>query len=119
MEKTAAITKKDESKRLIYCVVLEPDSFDLQNDSITTDEIERAAHQYAMESRIVGLQHEEVAKAYVVESFIAPVDFETVKKGSWVMAIKVPDDAIWQAIINDELTGLSIGGVGEREAISG
>lgn len=116
---------QDEARQLVYGVVLEPDSEDTQGDVITADEIEKAAHTFLLDSRIVGDSHRKnqadtiiQADAGVVESFISPVDFqmdgETIRKGSWVVAVKVHDPEMWAAIQKGEYGGFSIGGFGER-----
>jgi len=108
-----------DAQQIIYCVVLEPDTEDLQGDVISAQEIEKVAHEYAIESRVVGDSHSTVADASVVETFIAPADFpagdgSVIKKGSWVMAIKIHDKSLWYAVQAGEYDGLSIGGFGER-----
>lgn len=115
----------DKPKQILYCVALEPDSEDLQEDVIDAGEIEKTAHDYLLNSRVVGNSHLKNTRgtiipvdAGVVESFIAPVDYEvggeTIKKGSWVMAIKVYDTELWKSVEAGDITGISIGGVGER-----
>jgi DNA adenine methylase len=57
-------------------------------------------------------------KVKLLESYLAPADFELngqqVKQGTWMMAVKVLDDALWQAVKSGELTGFSIGGSAVR-----
>jgi hypothetical protein len=59
-----------------------------------------------------------VAKASIIESYIAPTDFkcngQVVKSGSWVMGVKIFDKDLWQAIKKGEITGFSIAGRGTR-----
>lgn len=114
----AVFKSSDEEKRLVYGVVLAPDEFDLQEDILSFDTIEKAAHNFLVRSRILGEQHLTKAKAEVVESFLAPVDYpmgeELVKKGSWVVVTKVHDDELWGDIKKGVYTGFSIGGVGRR-----
>lgn len=110
---------KAAAKRLVYGVVYEPDVVDLHGDYTTAEEIEKAAHTYLREYRLVGDQHVELADAEVVESFIAPVDYTApdgtqVRKGSWVMGVKVHSDALWAEIEKGAYTGFSIGGQAER-----
>lgn len=120
----------DAAKQILYCVVLEPDTEDLQKDITAAGEIEKAAHQYLLDSRVVADSHRKnncgnliEVDAGVVESFIAPVDYEVgtakIAKGSWVIAVKVYDTEIWKAVENGEITGVSIGGFGERVEIDG
>jgi hypothetical protein len=108
-------------KQILYCVVAEPDVEDLQGDILTADEIEKMAHLYLAEHRLVGDSHETVAKAAPVESFIAPMDLvvegEQIKKGSWVIAIKVYESELWSAVEKGEYNGVSIGGTGVRTPV--
>lgn len=117
----AKISKSDAPRQIVYGVVLEPGTFDAQNDTMTVDEIEKTAHAYLVRSRVVGDSHSRRAPANVVESFIAPVDFELdaekVLKGSWVMGVKVADQKLWGGVENGDYTGFSVGGFGVRELI--
>ncbi|MBW2672593.1 MAG: hypothetical protein JRD89_04140, partial [Deltaproteobacteria bacterium] len=118
----AAIIKADEEQRLVYGVVLEPDTVDTQGDTISADEIEAAAHRFLVKSRVVGDRHSKRAKAEVVESYIAPMDFEwggqKVKKGSWILGVHISDGRLWQAVKKGEYTGFSVGGFGIREEVA-
>lgn len=120
-EKNTSFITKDLKKQIVYCVVLEPETVDLQGDVISAEEIEKAAHEYMEKHRLIGDAHQEIGvQAVPVESFIAPVDMavgdgEAIKKGSWVMAIKVNDPELWGAVESGEYTGFSIGGTGIRE----
>ena len=115
------IFKADDEKRIVYGIVLEPDSVDLQGDVLALDTIENAAHKYLIASRLVGDGHSQKAEAEVVESYLAPTDVElggqVIRQGTWVMGVKVLDDSMWQAVKDGEYTGFSIGGRGERKEI--
>lgn len=112
------ILKRDEEKRLVVGVVLEPGVIDAHNDIVTEEEIEKAAHSFLMRSRVIGLQHSEKGPVDVVESYVAPVDMEVngemVRKGSWIMAVKVHGEAVWKDVKAGKYTGFSIGGFAER-----
>jgi DNA adenine methylase len=112
------IAKADE-QQIVYGVVLEPEVVDAQGDIISAEEIEQAATWWMENSQTVGARHRQTADARVVQSFIAPVDFDMsggiVRKGSWVMAVKVYDPSLWAAVKAGEITGFSIGGYGVRE----
>lgn len=118
-EYNSTILKLDDSKRLVYGVVLEPNSIDAQEDSITEEEIEKACH-YFMKSRVIGDRHKKTAQAELVESYLAPVDFtsnnQEVKKGSWIIAVKIHSDSLWKAVREGKYTGFSVGGYGTRIA---
>lgn len=120
--KSARTGKSEDGseERYILGVVLEPDSVDSQGDTISAEEIRHAAHGYMEEHGNVGLQHQVFVngKIKIIESYIAPTDFsigdELVKAGTWLMAFRVLDDSIWQAIKDGLLDGLSIGGTGRK-----
>lgn len=114
---TMKVLKSDgERKRVIMGVALVPDEVDLQDDIISAEEVERAAHQFMLNKGVIGIMHEEfpTGASSVVESFIAPHDMilgtDTVSKGSWVLGVKVFDDGLLKRIEEGEFTGFSIGG---------
>jgi len=109
------IAKYDKKKGIVYGVVLEPDVVDLQGDSETAEEIERAAHKFLIESRKIDINHWFISKdCYVVESYIAPIDFnwenQKVRKGSWILGTLIKSKALRDKIESGELTGYSIKG---------
>ena len=118
------VAKVDKDKQIVYGVVLTPDEVDGQGDYITAEDIEESAHNYMMNYRIVGAQHRKPMDAVPVESFIAPQDLkwdggmygpQDVKKGAWVMAVKVNNPSDWKKVLKGEYTGFSVGGSGQRE----
>lgn len=116
----------NDEQRLVYGVVYEPGVEDAHGDTMTAEEIEKAAHgfmtHYARLEGDSGTDH--LAKVgrhdiTIVESFIAPADFmlgaQRVKKGSWVMAAKVWNDRLWKGVKSGKFTGWSFEGWGRRE----
>ena len=120
LSKSARVEKTEDGneERYILGVVLEPDSVDSQGDTISAAEIRQAAHRYMEEHGNVGLQHQVFVngKINIIESYVSHVDFtigtELVKAGTWLMAFRVVDDSIWEAVKSGTLDGLSIGGIG-------
>ncbi len=110
----------EDEKRLVYGVVLVPDEVDSQGDIMPSDVVEEAAHDYLASSRALSKMHVEPATASVVESYTAPCDVrlgtEEVKKGSWVIAVKVADPELWEGIRSGTYSGFSVGGLAERVA---
>lgn len=111
----------DPEQRLVYGEVLIPDIADAQEDVISAEEIEKTAHRFLAEYQQLGFMHRGVLEkgaATIVESYVAPVDFEinghSVKKGSWVLVTKILDDNLWNLIKTGVLTGYSMGGLGMR-----
>jgi tetrahydromethanopterin S-methyltransferase subunit B len=128
------VEKADDPKpmrQITYGVIAEPSTetvlkADLQGDCFKPEDIELMAHGFMERSQAAGEMHKSlVPGAKVVESYLAPIDFvvktadgdETVLKGSWVLAMKWPDEQ-WQKIQKGELTGYSIGGTGLRTPVT-
>ena len=117
------VIKLEHEQRVVRGVVLEPDVVDAQNDIMTSGEIEKAAHGFMVEVQrgngAIDDSHDEApADAVIVESFLAPVEFvegdQTIRKGSWVLAVKVFDDELWQSVKSGDRTAFSIHGRAER-----
>jgi division protein CdvB (Snf7/Vps24/ESCRT-III family) len=111
------ITKQDDNpeKKLLYGVVYEPDFEDTDGDYMTSDEIEKTAHEFLQYYRNIDTEHNLLAGAgAVVESYIAPVDFiigkEKIKAGSWVLVSRASDEN-WEAWKKGEITGYSMFGI--------
>jgi hypothetical protein len=105
----------DEDKQIVYGIVLEPDEVDSHGDTITMEEIEAAAHRYALTPMVIGDGHKKKAKARSVETFIYnPKVLEKVKEGSWVMAVKVNSKKLWEGVQSGDYTGFSIGALVKR-----
>jgi hypothetical protein len=122
----AAIYKSDKAKQIVYAVVIEPMTDvtkygDAHGDRMTEEEIEKTAHLYLEKFRNVDLNHSfSPISAVPVESYISPVDFKApdgskIKKGSWILAIKVNDSSVWDKIERGELNAYSPGGWGYKK----
>jgi len=116
--------EKSSDQQIIYGVALIPDTVDTQGDIIAKEEIEHAAHDFMLNSRLHDLQHEQVlspGQAQPIESYIAPVDFQLgsklIKAGSWVVATKILDETIWKQIKDGSIKGYSIKGMGKRQLL--
>lgn len=117
------IAKADKMRQIVSGVVLSPFSEDTQGDVMMPEDIERSAHHYMMQSRVIGSEHGRPIDAGVVESYIAPQDLQFsgldneqtfVPKGSWVLSVKISDPAEWEAVLAGMYTGFSVGGLGTR-----
>lgn len=84
------IVKVDAAKNLVYGVVLVPGS------NMNAAAIELQAHNYAVKSRLIENEDGTKANVQLVENCIAPInDYpfagQNVKKGTWVVVLKVND----------------------------
>lgn len=112
------IVKADAENHYVTGVVYEPMAEDSHGNFMTEAEITKAAYYFAKNSGKVDIQHsfEPFDGATVVESWIAKADFEidgeTIKKGTWLMTVEVADESVWEGIEKGEITGFSMGGLG-------
>lgn len=113
------ILKSADDKQIVYGVVLQPETVDAQGDIYDANVIETAAHNFLAaynSTTKLGFQHKEFkpGRFALVESYITTSDTaigtRTVKAGSWIMAVKVLDKAVWKMIKDGEVKGFSIGG---------
>lgn len=121
----AKIGLANRAKQIIYCVVLSPEESDQQEDFMLAEDIEIAAHRYMLNSRLVGSMHTKLIKgAAPVESYIAPFDMkwesgpygpQTVKKGAWVVGLKIFDAAEWAKVEDGTYQSVSVSGIGLRD----
>lgn len=111
---------KSESKKdthFVTGIAYEPLVADTDDNYMTAEEIEKMAHWFMKNGRMVDEQHsfDPNTKCEIVESWIANEDTEIggqpVTKGTWLIKIEVGDSAMWEKIQNGELSGLSIGGM--------
>ena len=62
--------------------------------------------------------HSGRALVKVLESYLAPTDFTigelAVRKGTWLLAVRVLSDELWERVKTGDLTGFSIGGSARR-----
>lgn len=125
---TVDIFKIDVMKQIVYGKALVPNKEDLQEDIVSKQDIENAAHNFLIniqkayqelfsngvqktKASEIGLMHR-VFKGiggfgYIVESYIDD-------EGSWVVGTKITDSAVWKMVLDKKITGYSIGGKGIR-----
>lgn len=120
------IMKADKERRTITGVVLEPDTVDAHKDTIPADVILDAAEDFLANINVkttMGLMHKDMgAPLELVQSFVVPdsditINNVLVKKGSWVITVRVNSDDIWQDIKDGKLTGFSIGGKAKVQSL--
>lgn len=112
------IVKTDAENHYITGIVYEPMEEDSHGNFMTEEEITKAAYWFAKNGDEVDLQHsfEPLNGATVVENWIAKADFEiegeAIQKGTWLMTVEVADENVWESIEKGEITGFSMGGMG-------
>lgn len=119
IETETSIINKNEEKKLVTCIVYEPDEVDTHGDYMTNDSIEKAAHHFMINGIGADVQHDnKKANVDIVESWVTKSDTtindQLIKKGTWVATAKVNDEMIWKAIKDGKLNGFSMGGTAKK-----
>lgn len=127
------VCKQDKKQRLVYGPILIPENVDLQDDIISAEDIQKAAHGYMVKLAFkddleflesIGMRNNKSKRGFMhtefnrkiafVESYIAPTEFKlgdrTIKEGTWVGVAKVFDDEVWSLVEAGKIRGFSIGG---------
>ncbi len=118
-EITGPIVFKNEMEKIAYAAVLVPGEEDADGDHLTGEQVRKAAHEWMEKYRNVDLQHTLNNIAEPVESYLLPQDMDvvaydnqfTLPAGTWVLAAKIKDDEVWDAVLDGRLTGYSIMGI--------
>ena len=121
-DKTTALVKglDPNDERFVLGIVLEPEVVDAQGDIYSAQEICTAAHRFMEEFGGMGLMHRLRVndQVKVLENYLAPTDFTlgeiSVRKGTWLLAVRVLSDELWERVKSGDLTGFSIGGSARR-----
>ncbi|MCA9586088.1 MAG: N-6 DNA methylase, partial [Myxococcales bacterium] len=107
-------------ERFVLGIVLEPEVVDAQGDIYSGEEIRAAAHRFMEDFGGLGLMHRlrVNGQVKVLESYLAPTDFTigelSVRRGTWLLAVRVLSDELWERVKSGDLTGFSIGGSARR-----
>ena len=119
-QKKAVIEKSvDSVERKALFVVLEPETVDEHGDIYSSVEVEKAMQNFNQHCYKANLGHRiETQDAQITQSYTTPVDMTIegveVKKGTWLQEWHFPagnevSENIWQAVLNGEINGVSIG----------
>lgn len=101
-------------EQIVMAEVLIPDTPNTEGDIYTREAVRGFAHQFmmtGMNSKVgIDIEHDNVdliGKVYVIESFIARENDPHFIEGSWVIAMWINDDEIWQRVLDNDLNGFS------------
>ena len=123
-EISISLFKVSDDEHIVGGVVYEPMKVDTQKDFATAKDIKEACYYYMEHAQQFKIQHKGeflTKKIKILENYIAPVDFEVnnekVRKGSWILIIRVLDNKIWKDIKEEKITGFSMAGIASRRKI--
>lgn len=105
------ITKTDSELQVAFGEVYSPGYPDSQGDFMTKEDIREAAYKFLAKKRQeeIDVEHNgETDAGLVVESFIARKGDPDFLPDSWVVAVHVPDEDLWEKIKSGEINGFSM-----------
>jgi len=106
----------DGDEHIVTGVVYEPEKVDAQGEYTDAEEIREACYRFMEAGAKFKLNHsgEPLDCVKLLENYIAPVSFEVngerVKKGSWLMTLRVLAPDLWADIKSGKISGLSMAG---------
>ncbi len=115
-EREIYIAKADNSRRLIWMIVAKPRELDTDEQWFEAGDVELMAHRYLVrhvlgESHIFEEHEKKLSSVFLVQSYIAPVDFvlneRRISEGTWVVVLWIPNDDIWEKVKTGKLRGAS------------
>lgn len=104
--------RKDEDgwERVVFAEVLVPNTPNVYGDYWTKEAIVEAAYLFMKTGFGIDVDHDNfdvTGAVYVVETFIARKGDPDFIEGSWVVAMKIEDDQLWEKVLNNEINGYS------------
>ena len=117
----------NEVERKALFVVLAPDEVDAHGDTYSAKEIEKGMQNFNRHCMKANLFHMvETQEAEIVQSYTTPVDMyigeKFITKGTWLQEFYFPEtevgEQLWQAVLNEEITGVSVGCTASVEELS-
>jgi len=120
------IIKVAKDEQIVTGVALKTGVVDAQGDSIPDHVVKDAAYNFLASfnrTTKLGFMHKKFNVNFqLLESYIAPQDLtinkKTIKKGWWVVTVKVLNSKVWKLIKEGKITGFSIGGKAKVKKIT-
>ena len=100
----------DEWERVVFAEVLIPNVPNVFGDLWSPAAVREAAYEFMRQGYGIDVDHDNVdvsGPVHVVESFIVRSGDPDFIEGSWVVAMRVEDDTLWQKILDNEINGYS------------
>lgn len=102
----------DESRRIVFGQVYQPNKIDGKGWYMDPDEVEKMAHRFMKLGDLrnaIDTNHDNIPNGcYPVQSFIARKGDPDYAEGSWVLGVKITSNEIWDAIVKGEINAFSM-----------
>ena len=126
-DKLVPIEKIDDEQRIVWgwAYVCEDNGSQVVDHSgqiVGPDDMQEAAHDFLLDSRMGGVMHEEEGGS-IVDSIFFSKDVQSalgidLRKVGWFVGFHVDDDEAWQGVKSGKYKAFSIGGSADVEGIS-
>lgn len=107
----SVITKdKDGWERIVFAEVIVPNVPNVYGDFHTEESVRQFAYSFMINGFTWDVNHDNGdwgQKIFMVESFIARENDPDFIKGAWVVGCHIADDALWEEVLNGNITGYS------------
>lgn len=107
---TAQVRRVDADRRIVYAEVYAPNTLDTYGEFMLPEHVEEMAHKFMQLdlANVIDTNHDNVPNgSYPIESFVARKGDPDFTEGAWVLGVKVPVDAVWEAVLRGDLNGFS------------
>ena len=116
------VEKADKDEQIVCGIVYEPDVVDAQGDQASEIEIQKAAYKFMEKVQTFKVMHKGAkVNVKILESYLAPIDFSIankfIKKGTWLMTVRVLNKKIWELVKSGDLAGFSMAGYAKAEVV--
>jgi hypothetical protein len=106
-----SIRADKEWERVVFAEVLIPDVPNVFGDYWTRESVKQAAYVFMQAGFGIDVEHDNVdvqgTGAVVVESFIVRKGDPDFIEGSWVVGMRIIDDALWAGVLDGTINGYS------------
>lgn len=97
-------------ERVVFAEVLVPETPNVFGDYWTREAIKEAAYTFMEQGFGIDVEHNNddvTGPVNVVEAFLARDGDPDFIEGSWVVAMRIHDDGMWQQVLDGEINGYS------------
>jgi hypothetical protein len=107
-----SIASFDESRRLVFGQVYQPNKIDAKGWYMEPEEVEKMAHRFMRRKDLhksIDTNHDNIPNgSYPVQSFIARKGDPDYAEGSWVLGVKITDETLWKEIVDGKINAFSM-----------
>jgi len=121
---TAEDTGGEKEERFVFGVVLVPNDTDAHGDAYDEETVRKAAHSFMENGGVRKIMHRgaPIDGVTVLETYVTKTEEthggEVFPVGTWLMAVRVTNDALWEAVLDGTFTGFSMGGSAIRRPVA-